>query len=79
MGKRRKRRTWSDDDAISGFIEVAVATPDLPRALEMAVLDCAGVLSATCMDILLSDGPRILIEGPTSQFPVVGLVQGLAV
>lgn len=127
MGKRRKRRTWSDDEkreicqqtAASGvsvaqvarryalnanmihtwlkdprfapsatepvddvgpsdFIEVAVAMPDLPRALDAAVPCNGGILSVTRVDIVLSDGRRILIEGPTSLMAVVGLVQGLA-
>lgn len=36
-------------------------------------------LSAGRVDITLSDGRRILIEGPTSLSAVVSLVQGLAV
>ena len=36
-------------------------------------------LSASRVDITLSDGRRILIEGPTALTAVVSLVQGLAV
>jgi len=128
MGKRRKRRTWSDDEkreicqqttapgvsvaqvarryalnanmihtwlkdprfapslpeadddaAASGFIEIAVSAPDLPVSVDTVAPGSAGALSATRVDIVLSDGRRILIEGPTSLMAVVGLVQGLVV
>ncbi|AVW92969.1 oxidoreductase [Celeribacter baekdonensis] len=36
-----------------------------------------GLLSSQRMGITLSDGRRILMEGPTSLASVVGLVQGL--
>ncbi|MFG6665288.1 hypothetical protein ACGYKB_18720 [Sulfitobacter sp. 916] len=36
-------------------------------------------LSASRVDITLSDGRRILIEGPTALPAVVSLVQGLSV
>ncbi len=36
-------------------------------------------LSASRVDITLSDGRRILVEGPTALTAVVSLVQGLAV
>ena len=35
-------------------------------------------LCATRVDLTLSDGRRILVEGPTALSSVVGLVQGLA-
>lgn len=39
----------------------------------------SGPLSANRIDITLSDGRRILVEGPTALTAVVSLVQGLAV
>ena len=128
MSKRRKRRTWSDDekreicqqanapgvsvaqvtrryalnanmihtwlkeprfvppeaqpeDAIRApdFIEVAVCEPELPAAFEMGAVTSGDPLSATRIGIVLSDGRRLLIEGPTSLMAVIGLVQGLTV
>jgi transposase len=128
MSKRRKRRTWSDDEKreicqqtvapgvsvaqvarryalnanmihtwlkdprfaatelepeggfdTSDFIEVAVTAPELPVVADAGGANFAGGLSATRVDIVLSDGRRILIEGPTSLMAVIGLVQGLTV
>ena len=127
MGKRRKRRTWSDDEKreicrqttaagvsvaqvarryalnanmihtwlkdprfaplhvdpedepdTAQFLEVAV-TEDLPVAVDPAGAPSVDALSAQRVDITLSDGRRILIEGSTSLLAVVGLVQGLTV
>lgn len=36
-------------------------------------------LSASRIDITLSDGRRVLVEGPTALTAVIGLVQGLAI
>ncbi|MCP5085743.1 MAG: transposase [Rhodobacteraceae bacterium] len=126
MGKRRKRRTWSDDEkreicvqtAASGVsvaqvarryalnanlihnwlkdprfapddegngeagkaaflpveIEGSLSTP--PSPVLMSALETP--LSAHRVDITLSDGRRVLIEGPTTLNAVVSLVQGLA-
>ncbi|MEP2781194.1 MAG: transposase [Pseudoruegeria sp.] len=126
MSKRRKRRSWSDDekreicqqtlppgasvaqvarryamnanmihnwlkdprfapplvapeDTVEDapFIEVAMHSSDLPLAVDVANPPLAAVLSASRVDITLSDGRRILVEGPTELSSVVGLVQGL--
>lgn len=61
-----------DDNEVPDFIEVAITAPDVP-----VVAIAADGLSATRVDITLSDGRRILIEGSTSLLAVVGLVQGL--
>ncbi len=65
-----------NDIEVSDFLEVAVASdpPVLPNT-GMAVV--AGGLSATRVDITLSDGRRILVEGSTALTAVVCLVQGL--
>lgn len=62
---------------IADFLEVAVSTPDFPLSANIDVSTAIGDLSATRVDITLSDGRRILIEGSTSLMAVVGLVQGL--
>jgi len=68
-----------EEDTIesSSFLEVSVSE-DLPVALDTIKAPVAGPLLAQRIDIVLSDGRRILIEGPTSLLAVVGLVQGLA-
>ncbi|MDO5757586.1 MAG: transposase [Rhodobacterales bacterium] len=48
------------------------ATPISPRPPETGT-----VISAHRVDITLSDGRRILVEGPTALSSVLGLVQGL--
>ncbi len=54
-------------------------SPDLPVAVDVTGPPHVDLLLATRVDIALSDGRRILIEGPTSLLAVVGLVQGLSV
>jgi transposase len=48
------------------------STPNSPRPPERGA-----VISAHRVDITLSDGRRILVEGPTALSSVLGLVQGL--
>ena len=69
------------EDAIEDvpFIEVAVPSPDLPVAIDVSGPPPVDLLLAMRVDIALSDGRRVLIEGPTSLLAVVGLVQGLSV
>ena len=67
----------ADDFEVSDFLEVAVTAPDFPIVADAGTAIAAGGLSATRVDITLSDGRRILIEGSTSLMAVVGLVQGL--
>ena len=45
---------------------------------EAAPEHAPSALCATRVDLTLSDGRRILVEGPTALSSVVGLVQGLA-
>lgn len=59
------------------FLEVSVSE-DLPVTLDAVETPLAGPLLAQRVDIVLSDGRRILIEGPTCLLAIVGLVQGLA-
>lgn len=67
----------ADDFEVSDFLEVAVTASNLPVAPNSGTDVATGSLSATRVDITLSDGRRILIEGSTSLMAVVGLVQGL--
>ncbi|MEP2472789.1 MAG: transposase [Paracoccaceae bacterium] len=68
--------TVEDTFDIAAFlpVEVNVAAPS-----DMMVAEAAptSALSAKRVDITLSDGRRILVEGPTALASVVGLVQGL--
>ncbi|WP_420326223.1 IS66-like element accessory protein TnpA [Mameliella sp.] len=65
------------DIEVPDFIEVAITAPDFPVIANTGTAIAADGLSATRVDITLSDGRRILIEGSTSLMAVVGLVQGL--
>ena len=126
MSKRRKRRSWSDDEkreicqqtTVPGvsvaqvarryamnanmihtwlkdprFAPVAEEPSDdavfLPVEIDVDLVhegispDAApppsAPLSASRVDITLSDGRRILVEGPTALGAVVNLVQGLSI
>ena len=127
MGKRRKRRSWSDDEkreicqqtAVPGVsvaqvarryamnanmihtwlkdprfapvaeepfddaaflpVEIEGSTVREPVCQEMPPPPSSAPLSASRVDITLSDGRRVLVEGPTALTAVVSLVQGLAV
>ena len=59
---------------ISGSAMVALST-DRP----LPAGPCDTPLCASRVDITLSDGRRVLIEGPTALSAVLGLVQGLMV
>lgn len=63
-------------------VEIEAAATPLPTPPDCAVveapLSCStSPVSATRIDITLSDGRRILVEGPTALSTVIGLVQGL--
>lgn len=66
-----------DDSEATDFLEVAVTASDFSVVPNIDTGIATGSLSATRVDITLSDGRRILIEGSTSLMAVVGLVQGL--
>lgn len=68
------------EDADDGglFLPVELAGADIDHKLEMADSAAPATgLVALRLDITLSDGRRILVEGPTALSSVVGLVQGL--
>ncbi|MEM8655001.1 MAG: transposase [Pseudomonadota bacterium] len=64
------------DIEVTDFPEVAVTTSDFSAAPDIDTRIAIGARSAARVDITLSDGRRILIEGSTSLLAVVGLVQG---
>ena len=68
-----------DDFDIAAFlpVEVNVSAPSDLLVTEAASATPTSALSANRVDITLSDGRRILVEGPTVLASVVGLVQGL--
>jgi len=57
------------------FLPIEIEAPSLEVA-DPADLPCC-VVSAQRVDITLSDGRRILVEGPTALSSVVGLIHGL--
>lgn len=64
------------------FLPVEIETSALkgstaPARLNDVAADPGPAVMAQRVDIALSDGRRILVEGPTSLSSVVGLVQGL--
>lgn len=64
------------------FLPVEIETSALERSTAPArmtdvVADSGPAVLAQRVDIALSDGRRILVEGPTSLASVIGLVQGL--
>ena len=62
------------------FLEVTLAPPtslDLPVALAAPEASSVVPLSASRVDITLSDGRRILVEGTTALSSVLVLVEGL--
>ena len=71
-----------EDAAFEGvFLPIEIEAPPIegsPSAPAGGVADDPGpAVCARRVDITLSDGRRILVEGPTALSAVVGLVQGL--
>lgn len=67
-------------DEVPGFlqIEVADAVPALPHSdTPVSAPAVTGAVSAQRVDITLSDGRRILVEGKTPLSTVLALVEGL--
>jgi transposase len=60
-------------------IEIAADVVVEPEPIDVPKLSPSAPLSASRVDITLSDGRRILIEGPTALTAVVSLVQGLVI
>ena len=50
-----------------------------PAPIDVPTSSPSAILSASRVDITLSDGRRILVEGPTALASVISLVQGLSV
>ncbi|WP_133485016.1 IS66-like element accessory protein TnpA [Aliiroseovarius marinus] len=69
----------SDQEAMFLPIEIEADVARKPAPIDMSMPSPSGPLSASRVDITLSDGRRILIEGPTALASVISLVQGLAV
>ncbi|MFT6103971.1 MAG: transposase [Paracoccaceae bacterium] len=74
-------KTEVDVSSTEGFLPVEIEDAELvPQWI--APVDPYSTnqtpLCATRIDLTLSDGPRALIEGPTSLIAVVSLVEGLA-
>ena len=67
------------DDAVFLPVEIEGSTVQEPVCKEMPPPPASAPLSASRVDITLSDGRRVLVEGPTSLTAVVSLVQGLTV
>ena len=66
------------EDGVVAFLPVEVREP-LPVELTQAGAQplSGAAISAHRVDITLSDGRRILVEGPTALSAILGLVQGL--
>lgn len=60
-------------------IEIEADVTCEPRPIDVPMPSPSASLSASRVDITLSDGRRILVEGPTALAAVVSLAQGLAV
>ena len=67
------------DDAVFLPVEIAGSTVHEPVCQEMPPSPPSSPVSASRVDITLSEGRRILVEGPTALAAVVSLVQGLTV
>jgi transposase len=67
------------EDPVDGFLPVEIDGDALsgPLVSVQAYQSTEPALSATRVDLTLSDGRRILVEGPTALSAVLGLVEGL--
>ena len=68
------------EDGVMAFLPVEVSDPSLVGFRQTgsgAPPPSGAVVSAHRVDITLSDGRRILVEGPTALSAILGLVQGL--
>ena len=77
-------RFTSEADAVdleTAFLPVEIKADAVhkPALIDVSPPSPLANLSTSGVDITLSDGRRILIEGPTALAAVVSLVQGLAV
>lgn len=60
-------------------VEIEAAAVLEPAPIDVPMPSPSAPLSARRIDITLSDGRRILVEGPTPLAAVISLVQGLSV
>ena len=60
-------------------VEIEADVTREPASIDLPMPPPSAPLSASRVDITLSDGRRILVEGPTALSAVVSLVQGLSV
>ena len=67
------------EDAVFLPVEIGGSTVHEPICQEMPSPLPSASLSVSRVEITLSDGRRILVEGPTALTAVVSLVQGLVV
>lgn len=66
------------EDGVMAFLPVEVSDPSLGGFTQTGAPPPSGAaVLAHRVDITLSDGRRILVEGPTALSAVLGLVQGL--
>ncbi len=68
-----------DQEATFLPVEIEADVAVKPEPIDVPMPSLSVPLSASRVDITLSDGRRILVEGPTALTAVVSLVQGLAV
>ena len=67
------------DDAVFLPVEIDGGAVHEPVSHEVSSPSSSAPVSASRVDITLSDGRRVLVEGPTALSAVVGLVQGLSI
>ncbi len=65
------------DDVAASFLPIEIEGTLSCASEPMAVSTLGAPVSAQRVDITLSDGRRILVEGPTTLASVLGLVEGL--
>ena len=68
-----------DQEATFLPVEIEADVAVKPEPIDVPMPSLSAPLSASRVDITLSDGRRILVEGPTALPAVVSLVQGLSV
>ena len=69
----------TEQDATFLPIEIEADVVREPASIDVPMPHPSAALSASRVDITLSDGRRIFVEGPTALSAVVSLVQGLSV
>ena len=68
-----------DQEATFLPVEIDADAVHEPVPIDVPMPSPSAALSASRVDITLSDGRRILVEGPTALSAVVSLVQGLSI